>query len=266
MKKGLKMTNDDILLIKNILMTASQKILLNHDIDLNTSTKGHQDLVTAKDYLMEEYLISRLKKQYPQDSFIAEENHHHELTDENTWIIDPIDGTVNFSYGSPLFGIQIARLKNKKPVFSAMYFPKFDEFHYAIKNHGYFINGKTYRTNENVELSKSLISFGDFSNSNPKSRHHQLKFIDVLNDRCLKTRIHGASSIDFSFVSSGKTQGHILFSRNPWELLPGILFVEEAGGCVFYYDGDAYGFPGQGIILSSNSKIEASLKKTLKLL
>lgn len=266
MKKGIKMTNDDILAIKNILMNASEDILLNTDIELHTKTKGAQDLVTKKDYLMEEYLIRQLKSFYPNDLFVAEENHQNTLTHDYTWIIDPIDGTVNFTYGSPLFGIQLARLKDKKPIFSAMYFPKFKEFHYALKNQGYYINGKAYQVNQDFKLSESLISFGDFSNSNPKSRPHQLNFMALLNECCLKTRIHGASSIDFAFLASGKTQGHILFSRNPWELLPGILFIEEAGGSVYYYNGDAYGFPGQGIMLSSNSKIEASLKKILKTL
>jgi myo-inositol-1(or 4)-monophosphatase len=85
-------------------------------------------------------------------------------------------------------------------------------------------------------------------------------------DDVLKTRIQGSSSIDFSFVASGKTQGHIIFSKNLWELKPGFLLVEEAGGIVHQYDGEAFNFEGKGYIVASNKTILKGILKNLELL
>jgi myo-inositol-1(or 4)-monophosphatase len=158
----------------------------------------------------------------------------------------------------------MALLKNKEPQVSIMYFPEFNEFHYAVKGKGYFVNGQKITLDQQKSLKESIVSFGDFSKSNPSSRNHQLKFIEQLMDEVLKTRIQGSSSIDFSFVASGKTQAHIIFSKNLWELKPGFLLVKEAGGIVHQYDGTAFGFEGQGYIVASNETILKGILKTLK--
>lgn len=258
------MIDIDVEYIKDIFLKGTKKILKNESINLETKTKGSQDLITKKDYLMENFIIEQLKSKYPKHKIIAEESVNESLTNNYTWVIDPIDGTINFSNNSPLYGIQIALLYNKEAIFSAMYFPSFNEFHYAIKNKGYYINGNKYINSNSKTLEESIVSFGDFSNSNPSSRKHQLELINILNSKCLKTRIQGASSIDFSFVSSGKNQAHIIFSKNIWELKPGLLFIKESGGYIYKYEGKKYGFEGKGLILSSNENINNSLIKIIE--
>lgn len=251
--------NYDIKYIENIFIEGTNNILLNEDIEMETSDKGPQDLITKKDLLMEAFIINKLKLRFSNHKIIAEESINENLTDEYTWVIDPIDGTINFSNNSPLFGIQMALLYKKTAIFSTMYFPKFNEFHYALKDNGYFVNYKKYKLNTKKTLKNSIVSFGDFSNSNKSSRKHQLKLIEILNDECLKTRIQGASSIDFSFVASGKNQAHIIFSKNIWELEPGLLFIKEAGGQIYRYKGNKFQFEGEGIILCANSNIKKSI-------
>lgn len=253
----------DIKYIENMMIRGTKRILNNNNIALDTKVKGFQDLVTKKDVLMENFLIDGLKHRFKDYKIISEEKVNEALTEALTWVIDPIDGTINFAQGSPLFGIQIALLKKKEPIFSAMYFPKFQSFHYSVKNEGYYMEGKKIELCQSRKLEDSIITFGDFSKSNPSSRKHQLTFIEHVMDQCLKTRIQGSSSIDFSFVASGKTQAHIIFSKNIWELKPGFLMVEEAGGIVEEYSGSQYDFEGKGYIVASNQKILNSLKDIL---
>ena len=209
-----------------ILRTVGKRIL-RQDF---TETYKDKDIVTNLDLESERYIIQEIKKFRPTDHFISEEENHELLTDEPTWIIDPIDGTLNFTRNIPQYGIQLALYENKKPKLSMMYFPENDTIIYAIKNTGAFLNHERIEI-QPLPLSKSIITFGDFSKSQPTSRPIQLKLMNDFMDHVMKIRIYGASSSDFSYVAMGTSQAHIIFTKRIWELAAGLLIIEEAGLC-----------------------------------
>lgn len=191
--------------------------------------KDEFDLVTNIDFDIEQRIIGFIKEHYPEDKIIAEETSVHDLTNEATWIIDPIDGTINFSYGSKLYGIQICRVINNETVFTIMYLPEMGDVYYAEKGKGAYRNNIPLTPQKDLAMSLSLISFGDFSKSSMASRPYQMKLIDTLKDEALKIRIFGSSCVDFCAVASGQTHCHIMFSNRLWEFKAGLFLCEEAG-------------------------------------
>lgn len=191
--------------------------------------KGTSDLVTNIDIELEKKIIQFIKGHFPKDLIIGEESVIDDLTDATTWLIDPIDGTINFSYGSKIYGIQITRVVNKEPVFSVLYLPEIDDFYYAIKGEGAYRNGIKLSVQNSVPIRLSVISFGDFSSSCKDSRPYQIELIDVLKEEVSKIRIFGSSCMDFSAVASGQTHCHIMFSKRIWEFKGGLLLAAEAG-------------------------------------
>lgn len=249
--------------LEETIKSACKEILFNKDMPLNIREKGKQDIVTAKDVAMENYIVSQILESFPLHKIIGEENHHEDLTNEYTWILDPIDGTLNFTLGNPFYGVQVCLLKNKEEILSAIYLPSIDEFYLAIINKGLFLNGKRVELDKTITVENAIISFGDFSKSNPKSRKIQAKLIEKLNDKANKIRIAGSSSIDFSFVASGKTHAHIMFSKRLWEISPGILLVKEAGLIVEVIKIDNSDFKGSVVVVALNKDIYDTIKKSI---
>lgn len=215
--------------------------------------KGNNDIVTACDIEVEKFIIASIKERFPEDHFISEEMNSENSMKKRTWIIDPIDGTVNFSKGIPLFGMQLALVEHGEPVFSVIYLPYTDEMYIALKGHGATVNGQLLLTSNVVNLRESLISFGDFSTriGADERRENQITTVSNLYSSIRKLKMFGASSIDFTCVASGKTEGLIIYTRNLWDLLPGYLMVKEAGG-VSNYDPKN---PCECIVVAANDDI-----------
>lgn len=225
--------------------------------DYEVMEKGRQDIVTSLDIQMEREIKALLLNLFPNDGFVGEEENQTVSNHKRIWVCDPIDGTLNFTQGIPYFGIQLALLEGDAVLFSMIYLPKLKELYVAILGQGAFLNGISIETNQGHQtLEKSIVSFGDFSKSNPSSRTFQNELIGRLLGKAMRIRIQGASSVDFAFVSSHKNAVHILFSKNIWEMAPGILLAKEAGCIVYKFSGEAHGFEGEGLIISANQNIQ----------
>jgi myo-inositol-1(or 4)-monophosphatase len=127
--------------------------------------------------------------------------------------------------------------------------------YYAVKGQGAFLGDMKLELDPMLPLSKAIVTFGDFSKSNPSSRGFQLKAIAAMVESAMRVRIQGASSVDFAFVASGKNGCHIIFSKNIWELAPGTMLAVEAGCKVYRLSGDRHGFSGEGLIIAGNIAI-----------
>jgi len=250
--------------LETIVREGVKNILLNTDIELKIENKGYQDIVTAKDKLMEDFLIESIKEICPKDLFIAEEGHHSELTSNRTWIIDPIDGTLNFAQGNPNFGVQLALFDNMEGLLSIVYLPAIDEYYYAIRNEGAYLNHKKLNIKNTLSIEEAIVTFGDFSKSNPLSRTFQSALIDKLHSKAMKIRIQGSSSIDFAFIAGQKNHCHIMFSKRIWEIKPGLLLLEEAGAYTDLIDGTPYGFPGNAVIATCSLSILENIRETMQ--
>ena len=191
--------------------------------DMQVKAKDDKgDLVTNFDYKIEKYIIENIKKEYPNFSIISEEfNSNNKLT-ENCFTIDPIDGTINFVNGIPLWAIQIACIKNGKTVAAVIYMPRMNELYSADEN-GAFLNGKPIHVN-NLD-----IKHGVYNIEGPDKIVGQMKMSKISNN----SRNFYCSAINFAWTACGRLSGTIFIKDTFWDYVPGQFIVEKAGGVIF---------------------------------
>lgn len=212
--------------------------------------KSSFDIVTTLDFNIEKFIIEKIHKTYPDDMILSEEtmpdttinNEKSEAKSENlpsvrTWTIDPIDGTFNMAAGMPLYGVQCSMFENSETVIAAIYLPILNEIYTAAKDGGAYLNGNKIHTHF-TSLDKSIVSFGDFPHSRPDDISDERIIMNELYNHIARVRMFGAASIDFAYLASGKTQGTVIFTRNKWDISPGILLCKEAGAIVVGDNGD----------------------------
>ena len=184
---------------------------------LQVSKKGPLDFVTNSDLKVEKIIIEELKKARPNYSFISEENGIENNKDKNnTWIIDPIDGTVNFLHGIPHFAISIA-LKSYDEIVSGLIFdPIKNEMFFAEKENGSYFNNQRIKVSKKNELNDCLFATGGKIKQEPDFSY----------------RKSGCAALDMAYVASGRYDGYFQKNLNIWDVAAGILLVKEAGGLV----------------------------------
>ena len=211
----------------NIMIKASEKAskILIRDFGelekLQVSKKGPNDFVTNSDLKTEKVIIEELKKAKPNYSIISEEYGSENNKDKkNTWIIDPIDGTINFLHGVPHFAISIALKSNDEIVSGLIFDPIKNEMFYAEKDNGAFFNNHRVRVSKKSELNNCLFVTGE----------------GVTNDIDLVYRKSGCASLDLAYVASGRFDGYFQNNLNLWDIAAGIILVKEAGGIINQID------------------------------
>ena len=184
---------------------------------LQVSKKGPADFVTNSDLKTEKIIIEELKKAKPNYSILSEENGFENNKDKNnTWIIDPIDGTVNFLHGIPHFAISIALKSNDEIISGIIFDPIKNEIFYAEKNNGAFFNNHRIRVSKKNEINDCLFVTGG----------------KLMNELELPYRKSGCAALDLAYVAAGRYDGYFQKDLNLWDIAAGIILVEEAGGII----------------------------------
>ena len=184
---------------------------------LQVSIKGPTDFVSNADLKAEKIIIEELKKARPYYSIISEEDGSETNKDKNnSWIIDPIDGTTNFLHGVPHFAISIALRSGKEIVSGLIYDPIKDEMFYAEKDNGAFFNNQRIRVSKKRELNSCLFATGGHSN----------------NEVDLQLRKSGSAALDIAYVAAGRYDGYFQNSLNLWDIAAGVIILKEAGGVI----------------------------------
>ena len=211
----------------NIMIKASEKAskILIRDFGeiekLQVKKKGPSDFVTNADLKAEKIIIDELIKSKPNFSILSEENGFKKNKDiENIWIIDPIDGTINFLHGIPHFAISIGLLSKGEIKSGLIFDPIKNEIFYAEKNQGAFFNNHRIRVSKRKNLDECLFA----TNKNG------------LSSTDLNARIFGSAALDLAYVASGRIDGYFQNGLNLWDIAAGTLIVKEAGGIVNNYD------------------------------
>ena len=192
---------------------------------LQVSKKGPSDFVTNSDLKTERIIIEELTKGRPDYSIISEENGVKKNKDhKNTWIIDPIDGTVNFLHGVPHFATSIA-LKHENEIVSGLIFdPIKDEMFYAEKNNGAYLNNKRIKVSKKNDLKECL-----FATSGVVERKIEFSY-----------RKSGSAALDMAYVACGRYDGYFQKNLHLWDIAAGLILVEEAGGVINKIDLNDY--------------------------
>ena len=207
----------------NVMIKASEKAskVLIRDFGeiekLQVSKKGPLDFVTNSDLKTEKIIIEELKKAKPNFSIISEENGTEDNKDKNnTWIIDPIDGTVNFLHGIPHFAISLALKTNDEIVSGLIFDPIKNEMFYAEKDSGAFFNNHRVRVSKKNQINDCLFVTGG----------------KMKNELGLPFRKSGCAALDMAYVAAGRYDGYFQHNLNIWDIAAGIVLIKEAGGIV----------------------------------
>ena len=213
----------------NIMIKASEKASkgLIRDFgeleQLQVSIKGPSDFVTNADTKAEKIIIDELTRSRKNYSILSEESGSKENKDiDNVWIIDPIDGTINFLHGVPHFAISIALKSNNEIVSGLIYDPIKDEMFYAEKNNGAYFNNKRIRVSKRKKMEDCLFASGEIDNENIKQKTNVK----------LSIRKSGSAALDMAYVAAGRYDGYYQKNLNLWDIAAGVILVKEAGGII----------------------------------
>ena len=228
--------------------------------EVKINTAGSYDIVTDADERAQDIVLKGLAEMFPEDRIIAEEGRDEPLTDARTWILDPIDGTLNYDRGVPVFGTQIVLMLDKQPVFSVISLPALNEEYIADRENGAFLNGKKLPPLRSRPLKECIVSTGDFSRRKVFWRQKHEELIGRMRDEVARIRMFGAACSDFAFLASGKTDIHIRFVNKLWDFMPGMFLAEVAGA---YYDRELLESTGLLVMCGSESEYLEFKEKVL---
>jgi myo-inositol-1(or 4)-monophosphatase len=206
------------------------------------------------DQQAEEMIVKLLLAQRPDDGIIAEEGAARESKSGITWVIDPIDGTVNYLYGLPGWNVSIAAKDKSGVVVGVVYAPSINGFWSAIRSEGATYNGHKIKCNDPVELEKALIATGFAYDLD--LRNSQGKIMANLLPKIRDLRRNGAAAVDLCYVAMGAIDGYFESSLKEWDLAAGGLIATEAGAIV---SGRAGGAPNGELVVCAGPALHAAL-------
>ncbi len=231
-------------LLKNTLLRAvhSGADVLRHYFEGSFEVKSKDslnNLVTEVDNKAEEVIIDIIKSEFPEHFILSEEVGELSTASNYKWIIDPIDGTVNFAHGIPICCISIGLELDGKMLMGAVFNPFMNELFFAEKGKGATLNNRPLKVSKNNQMESACLVTG-----------FPYRWVEVGTDPIavferfirlgLPVRRLGSAAIDLCWVAAGRFDGFWEYNLNPWDIAAGYLIIEEAGGRISNFNGDPY--------------------------
>lgn len=249
-------------MLKNTLLEATRagaaEILRFFNKEFQISNKeGVNNLVTEADHAAEKAILSVIQKDFPDHYILTEESGEIIQDSVYKWIIDPIDGTVNFAHGIPINGVSIGIEHNGDIIMAAVYNPHMNEFFFAEKGKGATLNDKPIAVSNETKAIRSCLVTG-FPYTYINMPNGPLEIFERFVRKGVPVRRLGSAAIDLCWVACGRFDGFFEHKLEPWDSAAGYLIVEEAGGKVTDHTGNKFSVY-QHKILATNGKIHDEL-------
>jgi myo-inositol-1(or 4)-monophosphatase len=242
------------------IATEAGQLLLKRPSSFELDEKsGALDFATQMDHASEELIISSIRKARPDDGILGEEGGAVSGTSGITWVIDPIDGTVNYLYGIPSWCVSIAIKDSQGPIVGVVTAPAIGLTWSAARGEGATCNGSVIRCNDPISLDKALIATG-FSYDRER-RKRQADFVAALLPRVRDIRRMGACAVDIAMVASGMVDAHFESGVNEWDHAAAALIAQEAGALVTVREGIWHG--EKNFVLVAGPALHADLSQEL---
>lgn len=223
-----------------------------------SSKSARNDLVTEFDVKSEKIIIDYIKSHFPDHNFLAEESGKSGLnpSDNIRWIIDPLDGTVNFAHNLPIFSVSIAAELNGEILCGVIYQPILHELFTAKKGEGAYLNNEKLSVTSCNDIKGSFLVTGFPYNVGDNPGNCVEVFVDIVQ-MGIPVRRLGSAALDLAYVAAGKFDGFWEIDLKPWDVAAGILLVKEAGGNVSNFNREPYKL-GDRSLLATNGLIHDS--------
>lgn len=219
---------------------------------------GINNLVTEVDKTSELLIRNIIREAFPDHGIIGEEFEQKESRGKYNWIIDPIDGTTNFAHGIPICAISIALMADDQVIMGCVYNPMMNEFFFAEKGKGAFLNEQPISVSDNADFQKAFLVTG-FPYHLPENETDITETFRKLVTMGLPVRRFGAAAIDLCWVACGRLDGFWEWNLQPWDIAAGYLILVEAGGKVTDFQDNA-GTVWHKETLATNGKIHETLR------
>lgn len=234
---------------------------------LHVELKGRHDLVTQADVESEKVITSIIAENRPKDAFFGEETSEGKpLGPERTWIVDPIDGTTNFTHGFPVFCVSIGLYENHKPLLGLVYEVNSGELFFAEKGKGAFLNNKPISVSTVEKPENALLGTG-FPYRDLSLVDDYLELFKVFMRETHGVRRPGSASYDLACVAAGRLDGFYEYGLAPWDVAAGACIIQEAGGVVYDWTGTENWLEGRRIVAGNKpicSYILAKVQEMMK--
>jgi myo-inositol-1(or 4)-monophosphatase len=256
----------DVLPFLNHVAGAAGKLILSYSqgefaIESKDTRSRGIDIVTDADKAAEDLILGAISREFPGHDILTEERKLEKTDARRLWVVDPLDGTVNFAHGYPAFCISIALMDRNRPVAGIIFDPLRNETFSALTGFGAFFNGALMRVSKRDVLTKSIVATG-FPYDRGYSAINNLAEFCTIMPRMQGVRRGGSAAMDLAYVACARLDGFWELKLKPWDMAAGMLIVTEAGGKVT----DRYGNPTDiyaDNILSTNGLIHDQLIELL---
>ena len=217
--------------------------------------KGLTDPVTEVDKRSEEYLVCTIQNRYPDHAIVAEESGVHVGTIDSCWHIDPLDGTVNFSHGIPMFCVSIAYAEHGELILGAVYDPLRDELFCGEKGKGAWLNDRLMQVSKTTELIRSVSGTGLPYNQNSAEMQRGLELFNHFSMQTQACRRLGSASLNLCYVAAGRMDIYFEIQLHSFDIAAGVLMTREAGGMATKFDGASDCLKPPISIVASNKQL-----------
>ncbi|MDI9337626.1 MAG: inositol monophosphatase family protein [Alphaproteobacteria bacterium] len=250
-------------MFKKILIEAVElggqllEFYFNKPYKIDYKAEGINNLVTEIDQKIETELKNLILNKFPEHEFLGEEyGEKSEFNAQYKWILDPIDGTINFFHKIPICATSLALEKDGDIIMGAVYNPLMKEFFFAEKGQGAFLNNQKIVVSQNNNIEKSILVTGfPYSLVEPQKT---MKIFEKIISKGISIRRLGSAAIDLCWVACGRFDAFYEGHLKPWDSAAGMLIVSEAGGLLTDFDNKPYSIYSPSIV-ASNSKIHTQL-------
>ncbi len=226
--------------------------------------KGRIDPVTNVDLKADRFITKSILKEFPHHSILTEEEGHNKIINlgsEFKWIIDPLDGTVNYSHRFPVYCVSIALEYRGSVIVGAVYDPERDELFSAMKGKGAYLNKRKISVSKEKQLHRALLATG-FSYDVATIRKNNLGLFARMVKKAQAVRRAGSAALDICWMASGRVDGFWELYLSPWDVAAATLIATEAGGKTTGLDGKNYSIYGNNL-LASNGLLHNKMKSIL---
>ena len=263
------MANLDVSLLKEFAVGVTVRagfILRRNFNDYLKSKPKHKtrhEIVCASDMEVHKFVRYKVRKRFPNHNFVSEEGDEVDNNARHTWVVDPLDGTLNYTIGNPFFCTSLTLLDQGKPVIGVLHAPLLREIFIVEKNKSARLNERNIHVSKERSLKNSVLSFSYYSRDK-KSRAKSMELWSHFEDSSRAMRHLGCTTLELAYIACGRMEAAVIVPPlRLWDIANGILLIETAGGKITDFSGQEWNSCSQGLV-ATNGLVHRQILNILK--